>query len=491
MKILIGQIIHETNTFSNVPTDIAKFKEWDLHYGTDVIQKHRGVRYYLGGMIAACEDNGIEYVPTLSAMALPAGLIPEETYLRLKNELLDAIRNQESFDAIALSLHGAGVVEGIDDMEGDLLQAVRAEVGSNIPIVVSLDLHANLTEQMVSNADITLGNILYPHEDCYEIGYETITLLKQYTESRIKPVTHLINLPLIMPTYTTELSPMKDLNDACAQAEQDEKVLDCTIYHGFPYTDIEQMGVSVLVTTNDDPELAEHTAKQIAREIWNVKEELFVNHPSPEEGLKLALAHEGNPVILNETSDNPGAGTPGDGTYLLRAMLEAKIEKSCFGFMCDPEVANIAHKAGAGTHIDVNLGGKTDDLHGESLKVHAYVKSLTDGKFIQSSPMGRGNQVNLGKSARLIINGVDVLVTSINTQVKDEVFFTLHGIDISEYKVVGLKSSSHFRAGFNPISSKIITVDSPGLSTLDLSVFKITKPKMKCYPFHEVNQLPF
>lgn len=294
-----------------------------------------------------------------------------------------------------------------------------------------------------------------------------------------------------MPTYTTELSPMKDLNDACAQAEQDEKVLDCTIYHGFPYTDIEQMGVSVLVTTNDDPELAEHTAKQIAREIWNVKEELFVNHPSPEGGLKLALAHEGNPVILNETSDNPGAGTPGDGTYLLRAMLEAKIEKSCFGFMCDPEVANIAHKAGAGTYIDVNLGGKTDDLHGESLKVHAYVKSLTDGKFIQSSPMGRGNQVNLGKSARLIINGVDVLVTSINTQVKDEVFFTLHGIDISEYKVVGLKSSSHFRAGFNPISSKIITVDSPGLSTLDLSVFQITKPKMECYPFHEVNQLPF
>src|SRR5699024_3276879 len=145
------------------------------------------------------------------------------------------------------------------------------------------------------------------------------------------------------------------------------------IYHGFPYTDIEEMGVSVLVTTDNDPALAQEVAREVSREIWKVKEDLFVSHPSPQVGLKLALEHPGNPVILNETSDNPGAGTPGDGTYLLSAMIDAKIDKSVFGYMCDPEVAALAHSTGVGNTIHVKLGGKTDDLHGEPLEVHAYI----------------------------------------------------------------------------------------------------------------------
>lgn len=491
MRIIIGSLIHETNTFSSVETTIDSFKEWDLSYGDDIINKHRGVAYYLGGMIDECDAHGIEYIPTVSAMARPSGLITKDTYQTLKNDFLEAIKRESHYDAICLSLHGAGVVDGIDDMEGDFLQAVREVVGYDIPLVVSLDLHANMTEQMIHEADVLVGNVLYPHSDSYEIGREAVAIAKQLVEKKIKPTAHLINLPLIIPTFTTEKSPMIELNAACAEVEKHQKVIDCTIYHGFPYTDIEQMGVSVLVTTDDDPQLAEQEAQKIAEKIWEVKKEFFIKHPTPEEGLKLALEHEGYPVVINETSDNPGAGTPGDGTYLLKAMLDAQIEKSCFGNIYDPEVAELAHQAGAGAIIEVKLGGKTDKFHGEPLNVKAYVKSVTDGQFIQSSPMAKGDRVNLGKSARLVINGVDVIVASVNAQVKDEQFFLLHGIDVTEYKVVGLKSSNHFRAGYNPIASKMITVDSPGLSTFDLSVFDYTKLKQKSYPIHQIESLTF
>lgn len=491
MKVLLGVLIHETNTFSSVKTTVETFKQWDLNYGDDVITKHRGVAYYLGGMIDECDAHGIEYVPTVSAMARPSGYITADTYDQLKHDLIEAIKKENDYDAVCLSLHGAGVVEGIDDMEGDFLKSVRETIGYDIPVVVSLDLHANMTEQMVKEADVLVGNVLYPHSDSYEIGREAVAIAKNLVEGKIKPTAHIINLPLIIPTYTTEKSPMVELNEACARSEEIANVIDCTIYHGFPYTDIEQMGVSVLVTTDNDPDLAKEEAKKIADDIWKVKDEFFTKHPSPEEGLKLALEHDGYPVVINETSDNPGAGTPGDGTYLLKAMLEAQIEKSCFGNIYDPEVAQIAHEAGPGSYIDVTLGGKVDQLHGEPLTVRAYVKSITDGQYVQSSPMARGDKVNLGKSARLVINGVDVLVASINTQVKDEQFFLLHGINVNEYKVVGIKSSNHFRAGFNPIASKIITVDSPGLSTFDLSVFNYTKVKNKSYPIHELESVAF
>ncbi len=180
---------------------------------------------------------------------------------------------------------------------------------------------------------------------------------------------------------------------------------------------------------------------------------------------------EGQPIVINETSDNPGGGTPGDGTHLLRALLEEDLAQTCFGFIFDPEVAQTAHKAGVGAVINVKLGGKTDSLHGEPLEVLAYVKSLTDGQFIQSSPMWQGARVNLGKSARLRIGHVEVLVCSVKSQVLDEQNFLLHGIDVKKYKIVALKSSQHFRAAFESSSKKIITVDSPGLSTMNLFNF--------------------
>ena len=488
MKILIGQIAHETNTFSNVKTTVESFKSWSWSADAEVLHKHRKVRDYLGGMIDRSDELEIEIVPSFSSFSMPSGIITSETNQRLKHELLERV-NSKTYDAICLSLHGAGVAEDTDDLEGDILEAVRLAVGKEIPIVSTLDLHGNLTEKMVEHADVLLGVNFYPHVDAYDRGKEAIDVTIDILTGKLKPAMYLETLPLMIPTSTTNKAPAKTINELCWEKEEHDNIVDCTFFHGFPYTNIPQLGVSVLTVTNNQLQLAKETSEEITQKIWELREDFFPEIASPKEGIQQALKLEGGPILINETSDNPGGGTPGDGTHLLSALIEAKITNSCFGFICDPEVVDAAHKQGAGSSIDILLGGKTDDLHGKPLALKAYIKTLTDGKFIQSSPMGRGSKVSYGKSVRLIVDGLDIIVCSKQSQVLDEQIFLLHGIDVNSCKIVALKSSQHFRAGFEPIAKKIISVDSPGLTTFQLTSFEYTRLNKPMYPLSKEIEL--
>jgi microcystin degradation protein MlrC len=251
-------------------------------------------------------------------------------------------------------------------------------------------------------------------------------------------------------------------------------VIDASFFHGFPYTDIGATGASVVVVTDNDPTLAHQIATEIASAVWDRRDEFIVESLQPEVTIELAiqaLATAGGPVIINDTADNPGGGTPGDGTHLLAAMIEADVEGSCFGFVFDPVTADAAHAAGVGATVDVRIGGRHGPLHGEPVEATAYVKTLTDGRIVYSSPMVAGVRASLGKSARLTIGKVDVIVTSRRNQTFDPGIFLLHGIDVTTRSIVGLKSSQHFRAGFRDLATRIITADSPGLTTLDVNVF--------------------
>ncbi|MDZ7706001.1 MAG: M81 family metallopeptidase [Trueperaceae bacterium] len=487
MKIVIGEVSHETNTFSNVPTDEALFRLREWSHGDAIIDEHRGVRDSLGGMVDRAEALGIEVVGSFAATAAPAGTIPRKTFETLRDELVSGIAAAGEVDAVCLSLHGAGVAEGVDDLEGAILEAVRAQVGGT-PIVVTLDLHANMTPQMVDLADAMFGNHLYPHTDSYERGVEAVDTARRIVQDGLRPTLSLVRLPLMIPTSTTNLDPAKTVNARCYEQEAVPGVIDCTFYHGFPHTDTPHVATSVLVTTEGDREQAERVANEIAGLVWAQREGFTPTSVTPEDGVARALRHPTHPIVINETSDNPGGGTPGDGTHLLRELLAHPLggAKTCFGFIYDPDVANQAHEAGVGTTLNLRLGGKTDTLHGAPLDVTAYVKTLTDGRFVLTSPMGRGRRVDLGKSVRLQIEGaggvVDVLVCSVKSQVLDAQVFVLHGINVTDYKIVALKSSQHFRAGFGPIAAEIITVDSPGLSSLQLSTFTYQRIRRPIYP---------
>lgn len=486
MRIAVGQVGHETNTFSGVPTTVGAFERFEWDEGEDVLRRHRGVRDYLGGIIDRAQALGIEVVPTFSAFAYPSGIITAGTHDALISAIVGGLERAGTVDAVCLALHGAGVTERTDDLETDVLEAVRGVVGDSVPVVATLDLHANVTEGMLRGADALLGVNFYPHTDSFERGEEAVDLARKILEGSVRPVMGLTRLPLMIPTSTTNLPPAETVNGACWTKEREPGVLDCTFFHGFPYADVPVVGTSVLTIADGDEELARRISREVAGEVWRMREDFFPEMPSPEEGLRQALGEKGRPIVLNETSDNPGGGTPGDGTRLLGAMLEAGLDDACFALMNDPEVARAAHDAGVGSRVEVPLGGKTDSLHGEPLAVDAYVKCLTDGRFVQSSPMWGGLEVDHGLSARLRIGGVDVVVGSANAQVLDEQVFLLHGIDVVDYKVVGLKSSQHFRAAFEGVAERIITVDSPGLSTLRLRAFEYGKIRRPIYPLDEI-----
>lgn len=485
MRVAVGGISHETNTFCRGESELDRFRERAWAEGQEVIDRNRNIRSYIGGIIEAAERLDIELAPTFFASATPSATISAATYATLLDNLLTSIKAADEVDAVCLTLHGAGVAAGVDDIEGDIIQKVREIVGPDTPIVVTLDLHGNMTQQMVDHADALLGVNLYPHTDSYDRGVEAIELIPKLVSGEVKPVMHLTVLPMMIPSTTTNLGPAKDVNELCWEMETRDGVIDCTFYHGFAPADIPKVGISVLAIADGDAELAKQVSEGIAGHIWEMREEFRVTPTPPAEAFRQALATEGRPVIINEKADNPGGGGPGDGTHLLRAMIEADLQESCFGFVYDPETAEQAHHAGVGATIDVRLGGKTEELHGEPIEVSAYVKVLTDGQFIQQSPMGHGAKVNLGKMARLVIGGIDVIVSSIRTQTLDDEVFRLHGIDVTRYKIVAIKSSNHFRAGFEHLAHAIIRADTPGLVSADLASFDYQRLQRPIWPLDD------
>lgn len=476
MRIAIGGIVHETNTYAVASFGMTGLDAFNVRRGPDVL-RYGNTRTFTGGMITAGEAGGHDLVPILHAFAQPSGTIEAQVYEQLKTEFLDGLAAAMPVDAVVVDTHGAGVVEGIDDLEADFGAAIRTVIGEQIPLLTTLDLHGSLSQEMNDVYDYMLGVYDYPHVDMFERGIEAIEAVPKLLSGEWTPTTHIEPLPMLLPTSTTDVGPAKDFRQRCLDLEHEPGVLRCAFFHGFPYTDIPGAGAAVIVTTDDDPDLARRTAQTIAAEIWDRRDDFRTESLTPEiairHGMSIA-ADRGGPVVINDTADNPGGGTPGDATHVLRALIEAEPARGCFGFIYDPAVAQQAHNAGAGSTIEVSLGGKHDDLHGAPLDLTVYVKTTSDGRFVHTSPMLAGVEWPAAPMARLQVggpNGLDVIVSSFRSQVFDREVFALHGIDVTTYDLVVVKSSQHFRAGFSDLATEIVTADSPGLTTLRVEHF--------------------
>ena len=473
LRIALGGISHETNTYADSVSGRTDLDRFVVRRG-DRMLKARGTATFMAGFLDACDEIGAEPVPTLWASANPSGTVTAAAYAALRDELLELLAAALPVDAVALELHGAGVVEGIDDLEGDLGADVRRLVGPDVPIVAALDLHGNITDHMAETFDAFFGNQLYPHTDGRERGHEAVAAVPRILAREWAPVIHVEHLPMLLPPAATDPGePAAAMNEICREVEARPGVIDCTVFHGFPYVDVPHVGVHVVVTTNDDRPLAAACATEVGAWIWENRERFRKEAHSPESAVQTArklVAAGTRPVVINETCDNPGGGAPGDGTHLLRAMLDADLHDAAFGFVADPEVAAQAHRAGVGARLDLRLGGKHGDLHGSPIELSCVVRTLTDGRIVLQH-MLRGVLIDLGPSARLHCDGVDVIVTSEPFQTLDAEIFLLHGIDVTRCSVVGLKSSAHFRAGFGHLAGAILTADAPGLTTNKVEVF--------------------
>jgi microcystin degradation protein MlrC len=478
-RLLVAGILHETNTFAP-PTTLDDFEVWR---GDEIAEHFAGTRTFPGGMLAAAAELGFDVHLGTVALAQPAGTITTAAYTVLRAELLDALRAAQP-DAVALALHGAAVAEGVDDVDGDLLTAVREVVGPAVPVVGTLDLHANLSQAMGDAADALFGDQEYPHVDMFERGQEAVRLLPKLLAGSLRCVAHVERLPMLLPPTTTFHGPLTEVNELCRQLEEIPGVVDVTFHHGFPMTDVPGAGASVLAITDNNPGLARRCAAQVAEMVWELRDVLLPESLSCEQAIARALAEPIGPVVINETSDNSGGGAPGDGTHLLRAMLDAGLRDACFGFVVDPLVAAQAHRAGVGATIDVELGARSDALHGTPIRAAAYVKSLSDGRFVDQA-FAAGTAVDLGAMARLRIDGIDVVVSSRRSQTFDPEPFLLHGIDVRRCRVVALKSSQHFRAGFEGIARAIVTADPPGLTTLRVDALQRHRVARPVWPLDD------
>ena len=484
MRIATGCIGHETNTFSSIPTSLDDFKlQRSYHVGDEIISAFRQTSTITGGFIESSEKLGIQIVPLLWTFATPSGKIEQAAYDTLKGEFLDLLRNAGELDGVLLDLHGAMATEEIEDAEGDLIRSVREIVGS-LPIVVTLDLHANITAEMAEYSDTIIGFDTYPHVDCYDRGVEAGQVIFDIVQGNVRPTMAFRQLPLLTspPAQCTMKPLMSGVVEQLHALEAEPGVVTATLAMGFPFADIRDAGVTVLVTTNDDQQLAEQHADRFAKYIWDMREAFNLNLVSVEEAIEIANGTDGQPIVLAEGSDNPGGGGPCDGTIILRKFIEADVQDAVIAIIADPESVSLAIEAGVGNTAALNVGGKTIPLHGDPVPLTGYVKTISDGNFVHKGPMARGVRSSLGRTAVIRVGGVEIILTERRFQPLDAEVLRSVGIEPRDRKLIALKSAVHFRADYTPIAHEILEADTPGVHSADLFSYDYQKVRRPIYP---------
>jgi microcystin degradation protein MlrC len=492
-RVLIAQFMHETNTFSRLPTTLDDYRRSWLVYGNELGERFRGTKSEIGGLLDAAETYGWTLVPALAANATPSGKLTAETWRTIRDGIVDAVRNAGKLDGICLACHGAAVTETSDDPEGELLEKIRAIVGPDVPITMTLDLHANVTERMARLASALISYRTYPHVDQYERSQQAAALVQSIMEGKARQPQCLVLQPACMVGAdhgrTTQPGPMHDLLAKADAFEKEPGINVVSIQAGFMPSDIPNVGPSVAVSYAPGAEKrAQEIARVLCQEIWDRRAEETVHLMPVDDAIARAKAHDTSkgPLVIADGTDNPGGGAYGDATRVLKALIDAGVQGVAVGTMFDPAAVQAAIKAGVGNAVTIDLGGHHDPAFGEPLRLTARVRLLSDGTFVNDGPMGKGVRRSMGPTAVLRIDGIDVIVISSRLQTTDLQVFLSQGIDPTRCTVLVVKSIQHFRAAFAPIAGDIVVVDSGALCSPDARRFNYTKLRRPVWPLDEV-----
>lgn len=493
-RILSGVFKHETNTFSPLQTDLLSYASRSLLRGPDIASYYRGTATEMGAFLDAAERHSWELVHPVAADATPSGKVTREAFDTIVGEFETALRAQGPFDAVLLCVHGAMVAEHCDDGEGELLRRLRAVVGPDLPIGITLDLHANVTDEMVALASVIVSYRTYPHIDQYETGTRCAELIARTLAGEIAPFTTMARGAMLEGVdhgRTTAPGPMLEmLARADSMKAEHTGVLDISVNAGFPWADIAIAGPSVTVVCDRRIAARGHAelAQQLMQQMWQSRRRETVS-PMPiakgMQALKDALAGAGSgPVVIADCADNPGGGGLESSTALLRALIDAGVQNCAYGMICDPDSLTACRAAGVGKHVALRLGGSSQ--FAGPIETEAEVRSLQDGRFVFTGPMSRGITLDIGPTAVLRVGGIDIVLSNTRHQVLDPGFFTHAGIDPKDYAVVVVKSTQHFRAAYGPMAKQILIIDSgDGLTSYDLKAFPFKKLRRPVYPLDD------
>jgi microcystin degradation protein MlrC len=471
-RVLTAEISHETNTFSIRPTDLAAFRDRYLLLGDDAIRKRGDANTDLAGFLDVARARGWRLSHAISTSAPPGGRVAKGTLTTLAEPVLTLARAQP-FDGVLMALHGAMATERSDDGEGEFLQRLRTIVGPDIPIAITLDPHANVTDKMVALADIIVSYKTYPHVDMRDCAIHAAEILHRTMAGEIAPRTLCVRRPMLEEVNggRTDTGPMIDRQAQAREHERQPDAFAVSINAGFGNADIAEVGPTVLVTHQGDPGPHEALANALADDIWNRRAEVLNAYLSVEVAAAQCAAHDGaaGPIVVADYADNPGGGAYGDGTALLGALLDAGVSNACFGPLVDAEAVRQLQNHATGQTVTLAIGGKTDpSVGGGPLTVTGTLRLLSDGDYTGTGPILGDLRRSWGPTAVLAVAGIDILIVSNATQMLDLEQFRAFGIDPAAKAIVALKSMQHFRAAFEPIAARVIVCDSGALCTPDL-----------------------
>jgi microcystin degradation protein MlrC len=494
-RLITGGISHESNTFSNSPTTLEDFQRQTYNLGDEILERNVGLGI-IGGFMEVAAERGVELLPTIQASTTPKGPVTREAFDHMMNELLTRTESFKGVDGAILSLHGAMVVEGIDDAEGHILREMRRTLGPGKPIVSVLDLHANMTKEMIDNSDCLVGYDTYPHVDQMERGREAMKIILDILDGKLKPTTALAKPPIIPPLQgyvTFRANGGSKLVAEAHEMEKNPRVINISTFGSFPFADTPITGLGLLVNTNDDRALAEKLARELAEYAWEIKEEFLVKLVEPGFAVNVAMQAPGGTFILADIADTGAGGTAGDGTVVLKALLDSGARDAAVAQIADKEAVDECVKAGVGAMVTLKVGGKHDRFHGDPVEVTGIVRCVSDGTYIRKGPQSPGAEERMGPTAVLEIggrHGIDLMLTSYRAHPSDLQHFRSVGIEPTDKRILVLKSAAHYRAAFAPIATEIFEVDAPGICHPYLERFTWKRLRRPIWPLDRMEEMP-
>ncbi len=484
MKAFAGGISTETNTFSPMPTGLADF---DIVRAADLDES--GQMGGFGGPFnifrRRCQERGWDYHFSLYASAQPAGTTVRGVYESLRDELLEALHDALPVDIVLLPLHGAMVAEGYDDCETDIATSVREIVGPSAKIGIELDLHCDLTQELIDAVDAIVIFKEYPHTDINERAEELFAIIADAAEGKTRPTMALYDCRMI-GLFLTPFEPMRGFVDDMMAREAEPGVLSLSLAHCFPWADVPSCGAQMLAISDGDPALAANLAQEFGRRFFAMRHALDPPSLSLDAALDKALAAETGPVVVADQADNAGGGAPSDSTFVLRALLERGVTDAALGMIWDPVAVTVAMSAGEGATLDLRLGGKMGPMSGDPLDLRVTVSGIIADMKQQWTQSDGAVAVDCGDAVRLHCQGIDIIVNSIRRQVFSPTVFSNFGIDPASKRLLVVKSTQHFYAGFATPevgASEIIYMAGPGAVAPRFREIPYQRADLRKYPW--------
>jgi len=488
MRLLIAMMMHETNTFSPVPTDLQRFALGLGQLppqGDSAVQAYRNTGTATGAFIDLAEGAGADFELVIAAHAAPSGPVHDEAYDVMASTIVEAVA-KGGYDGILLDLHGAMVTQSFEDGEGELLRRIRA-VDPLTPMGIAYDMHANVYADMVDLAQVVAGYHTYPHVDMFETGMRAGRALLRLISGEVRPSTSWARLPMI--PHIMRQSSLDEPNrsiQARAQQMEEEGALSASVFTGFPHADIENAGFSVVVVTDNNPVLAEKLRDELLQMAWLSRSEwVYPVEPLAESVARAKTLTEG-PVVLLDHYDNAASGGTMDTTAVLAEVLHQGLRNVAFFAIFDPQAVQQAIQAGVGHTVSLTVGGKLRmplmPHRSEPVLLNGVVKSISSGKYIAKGPMSKGARQDMGASVVIDTGHVEVALISRHVEPFDVNALISLGIDPTQKQYVVLKSRVHWRAGMGDLAKAVVECAGAGACTSDYSELDFKRLRRPIYP---------